>query len=245
VTVAVAVAALLAGVLIGLTGIGGVLVAPALTEFAAVPVDRAIAASLLGFLIAGIVAAVAHLPGSGLPPVALGILCAAAAIGAAAGATSLELLPAVAVRLFIAVLALASGLHALLSPRASSEGELPSRPTLAALGLAVGYGSAVSGTGGPVMLIPLLLALRTPARAAVALGIAAQLPIVVTATAINAMASRIDFQLGGMLAVLLALGTLGGSAAYRHLSGRATTLSVAVMLVATGVWYGFVTVRGT
>jgi len=95
------------------------------------------------------------------------------------------------------------------------------------------------------MLIPLLLALRTPARAAVALGIAAQLPIVVTATAINAMASRIDFQLGGMLAVLLALGTLGGSAAYRHLSGRATTLSVAVMLVATGVWYGFVTVRGT
>ena len=52
-TLAVAVAALLAGVLIGLTGIGGVLVAPALTEFAAVPLERAIAASLLGFLIAG------------------------------------------------------------------------------------------------------------------------------------------------------------------------------------------------
>ncbi|HJT62712.1 MAG TPA: sulfite exporter TauE/SafE family protein [Burkholderiales bacterium] len=243
-TFAVAAAALLAGTLIGLTGIGGVLLVPALTSFSALPLDRAIAASMMGFLLAGVAAAVVHLRHSSLRTSALAALCATAALGAAAGAMTLELLPPAAVRLFIAVLALASGLHALVAPAAAPAGRIPSPPALGALGIAVGYGSAISGTGGPVLLIPMLLALRTPARSAIALGLAAQVPIVLAATLVNLHAARVDFELGGALALLLLAGAWVGSATSRRLSARVATVAVALTLIATGLWYGFATVAG-
>ena len=242
-TLAVALTTLVAGVLMGLTGIGGVLVVPALTEFGAVPVDRAVAASMMGFIAAGILAAAFHVRRAGLGRRRLAALCAAAAVGAAAGSASLDFLPASAVRLFIACLALASGLDALLRSRATPEGGVPRSGVLALLGLAAGYGSAVSGTGGPVILIPVLVALRTPFPAAIGLGIAAGIPIILTATAVNAAASRIDFALAGWLAVVFLAGTIAGNAAYARLSGRAATTIVAWSLVAVGIWYGYVTLH--
>lgn len=78
----VAAASLIAGLMIGLTGIGGVLVVPALTEFAGVPVDRAIAASMFGVLFAGVPAAFVHLRRAQLPARPLAALCIASALGA-------------------------------------------------------------------------------------------------------------------------------------------------------------------
>jgi hypothetical protein len=43
-------------------------------------------------------------------------------------------------------------------------------PTLLAVGAFVGFGSALTGTGGPILLIPILLLMRTPVRMAVALA---------------------------------------------------------------------------
>jgi uncharacterized membrane protein YfcA len=237
-TLAVATAAAVAGALIGLTGIGGVLLVPALTELAGVSIERAVAASMTSFLVAGAVAAYLHLRHAVFERRILVSLCGASAAGALAGAATLAFLPPVAVRLFIAVLALASGLNALLRPHKGAGERLPSPATLGALGVAVGYGSAISGTGGPVLLIPVLLALNVPAGAAVALGLAAQIPISLTATAVNFLAGRIDWQLGSMLAVLVLAGTLAGSALAPRLSRRGVTVAVALTLIGVGLWYG-------
>lgn len=237
-TLAVAAAAALAGVLIGLTGIGGVLLVPALTELAAVPVQRAVAASMMSFLAAGAVAAFLHLRHADLDNRVLWPLCGTAALGALAGAASLELLPARAVRLFISLLSLASGVHALAGSHRPAARRMPSAAAFGALGLAVGYGSAISGIGGPVLLIPILLALRVPARAAVALGLAAQVPISLTATGANLLAARIDFELGAMLAALVLAGTLAGSTLSRRLPTRGVTVAVALTLIGVGLWYG-------
>jgi hypothetical protein len=237
----VAAASLAAGLLIGLTGIGGVLLVPVLTQAAGVPLDRAVAASLLGFLVAGIYAAFVHLRRARLEPRPVVVLCVTAAAGAAAGAATLDWLPANAVRLFIAVLCLASGLHALLL-KALPFKRTPSSPILGMLGGLVGYASAISGTGGPVTLIPLLLALRTPAAAAVALGLAAQLPIALSATVVYALEGRIDLRLGATLGALLVAGTYVGAKLSGRLSGRGLTVAVALTLVAVGLWYGYATV---
>ncbi|HVL37014.1 MAG TPA: sulfite exporter TauE/SafE family protein [Burkholderiales bacterium] len=242
-SLAIATAALLAGALMGLTGIGGVLVVPALTEFGGIGVDNAVAASMMGFLIGGTVAAVVHLRRTRIPGADVAVLALAAGLGSAAGTASLGVLPSTAVRLFIAFLALASGLNALLGPRGQPKPYVPTAPALALLGLAVGFGSALSGTGGPVMLIPILLALRVPPREAIAIGVAAGVPIVFTATALNAFAGRLDYVLGLLLALLIACGTLGGSWLGRRFSGRGLTRTVAAVLVLTGLWYGYVTLR--
>jgi hypothetical protein len=239
----VAATALAAGLLIGLTGIGGVLLVPVLTQAAGVPLDRAVAASLLGFLVAGIYAAFVHLRRARLEPKPVVALCMAAAAGAVAGAATLDWLPASAVRLLIALLCFASGLHALLSKPLPKKGS-PSATSLAALGAPVGYASAISGTGGPVTLIPLLLVLGTPAAPAVALGLAAQLPIALSATAVYAFEGRIDLRLGATLGALLVAGTFIGARLSSRLSGRGLTRVVALTLIGVGVWYGYATLGG-
>jgi hypothetical protein len=220
-----------------------VLLVPVLTQVAGVPLDRAVAASLLGFLVAGVYAAFVHLRRARLEPRPVAVLCVAAAAGAAAGAATLDWLPASAVRLFIALLCLASGLHALLFKPASRKG-IPSTASLGALGVVVGYASAISGTGGPVTLIPLLLALHTPAASAIALGLAAQLPIALSATTVYAIEGRIDLRLGVTLGALLVAGTYAGARLSGRLSGRRLTTAVALTLVAVGLWFGYATLGG-
>ena len=234
----VALAALLAGWMIGVTSIGGVLIVPALTEFANVPLELAVGTSAFSFVLPGGVALLLHARRARLQWRQVMVLCAPAAIGAAAGAATLGWLPAPAVRLFIALLCVGSGLHA-LAPWRAGPGGVPSDPVLGLLGLAVGYASAISGTGGPVTLIPLLLALRTPVPAAIALGVAAQLPIILAATAVNAAAARIDYGLGATLGVLVTLGVYSGAWLAARLSLRGLRVAVAATLLAVGLWYGY------
>ena len=236
----VAATALLAGLLIGLTGIGGILMLPVLTQVAGVPLDRAIAASLLALLMSGLYAAITHLGRERLPLRPVAVLCICAAAGALAGAASLDAIPGAALRLFIAALCIGSGAHVLFRGPAAGR-TIPSTAWLAVLGAAVGYVSALSGTGGPVTLIPLLLAMGTPAGVAVSLGLAAQLPITLSATVIYAMQGRLDPVLGVTLGVLLLAGTMAGAKLSRHLTGRALAKAVAVTLIVVGLWYGYAT----
>jgi len=204
------------------------------------PLDRAIAASLLGLLIAGVYTAFIHLRRARLELRPVAALCLAAATGALIGAVTLDWVPATAVRLFVALLAFGSGVHALAFKHVPGA-SIPSPGALAMLGLAVGYGSAISGTGGPVMLIPLLLAVRTPAAPAIALGLAAQLPITLTATAVYAIEGRVDLSLGVKLGSLLIAGTFAGTLLSSRLSGRNLTVVVALTLISVGLWYGYAT----
>lgn len=229
--------ALVAGLLVGLTGIGGVLLVPVLTGVAGLSLERAVAACMLGFLFSGLYSAFVHLRRARLPVRPVVALCVAAACGAALGAATLDWLPGTAVRLFVAALALGSGLHALLARPAGGE-RMPGAPLLAFLGLIVGYGSAISGTGGPVMLIPILLALRTPVAGAIALGVTAGMPITAAATAVYAAEGRIDVPLALTLAALLIAGTWAGARLSGRLSGRALTVAVAWTLIGVGLWFG-------
>ncbi|HEX7249204.1 MAG TPA: sulfite exporter TauE/SafE family protein, partial [Burkholderiales bacterium] len=116
--------ALAAGLLVGLTGIGGVLLVPVLTGAAGLPLERAVAACMLGFLFSGLYSAFIHLRRAQLPARPVAALCVASACGAALGAATLDWLPVLGVRLFVATLALASGLHALAS-RQTADGRVP------------------------------------------------------------------------------------------------------------------------
>ena len=233
----VAAAALAAGLLVGLTGIGGVILVPVLTGIAGLPLERAIAACMLAFLFSGLYAAFIHLRRTRLARAPVISLCLAAAAGAALGAATLDRLPETGVRLFIAALALGSGLYALLTPHVEGAHQ-PGPGALALLGLVVGYGSAISGTGGPVMLIPILLVLRTPAPSAVALGIIAGLPVTAAAAAVYAAQGRIDYALALTLIVFLLAGVYAGAKLLHRLTSRALTMTVAWTLVGVGLWFG-------
>jgi len=237
-TLPVAATAVLAGLLIGVTGVGGVLLVPALTELASVPVERAVAASMMAFLLGGTVAAFAHARHADVSRNLVLPLCISAAAGAALGAASLTILGPDVVRLVISVTAFSSGLQALVAPRTVSGERIPSANGLGVLGVLVGYGSAISGTGGPALLVPLLLLFRAPVRVAIFLALAVQVPISLSATAVNLVSGRIDYALAAALSVLVLAGTMAGSFISRAISRRVVTVAVAIILVLVGGWYG-------
>lgn len=241
-SIVVVAAASVAGLFIGLIGIGGVLLVPALTEGAEMPVARAVAVSMFGFLLTGIVGTALYLRRGHANVRDLRVLCVTALLGALLGATTLDYLPASAVRLFVAALALVSGIHALAlkAPETGTPCRITA-PALACLGLAVGYGSAISGTGGPVMLIPALLVLRMPIVNAIALAQAIQIPIALSATVVNAALGRIDLLQAASVGGFLVAGTVAGAWLSKRVRARALTVTVAVALMAIGLWYGYAT----
>jgi uncharacterized membrane protein YfcA len=233
-------AVLLAGWLIGATGIGGVLVVPALVQFENMPVATAISASALAFAFPG-VAALWWLRGG--PPAdraRLLALVGGAVPGAMLGAWGVHQVDPRWLLGGLAVLALASGLRGLRSPPAA-EGDAPALGPIAmtVLGFAVGAGSALTGTGGPVLVVPLLLLLRQPMPVVLPAAQAIQLPVALCASAAHAAAGALDLRLGIALGLLLLVASLAGQWAGRRIPVAALHRIVCLLLVATGGWFGW------
>ncbi|MGI9334979.1 MAG: sulfite exporter TauE/SafE family protein [Gammaproteobacteria bacterium] len=223
------------GTLIGGMGIGGVLLVPALHYAGGVAVHVAVAGCMFAYLFGGAVGAVSFSRRGSIRWSMAGALCAGAMPGAYFGARTLSITPAVTIEMVIAALALMSGWQARRRREASGKVARPiGKLALGAIGAATGYGSALSGTGGPLLLVPMLLWLGTPVLTAVGLSQVIQLPIAALATAGNLQFGQVDFVLGGALAVLLMIG-VGIGARVAHAVATATLKRVvALMLIGVG-----------
>jgi len=224
---------LLAGLAIGATSIGGVLVVPVLGALAQVEPQRAVAAASLGFAFTGAAALWLAPRRAGGGSLALD---GSALAGAALGALTLAWLPAGGVRLAVGLIALGSGLYALIGRAGQRERPLPAL-LLLALGLVVGCLSAWSGTGGPVVLLPLLALLGLSAVTAVDLAQRVQLPVALSATAVNFAAGRLDWALGLGIGVLVLIGWTAGRRLARCVPVQRLRQAVALALIATGLAY--------
>lgn len=224
---------LLAGLAIGATSIGGVLVVPVLGTLAQVDPGRAVAAASLGFAFTGAAAWWLGPRPAGGGSLALDGFALA---GAALGALTLAWLPAGGVRLTVGLIALGSGLYALFGRARQRATPLPS-VALVVLGLVVGCLSAWSGTGGPVVLLPLLALLGVPASVGVDAAQRVQLPVALAATAVNFAAGRLDILLGLGIGVLVLAGWAAGRWLARRLPVPRLRQVVALALIATGLAY--------
>lgn len=232
----------LAGVAIGTTSVGGILVLPALTAVLGIDIVTAVAATSCAFLATGLLtladlgrtAAARRTVRDDLP------LHVAAFVGAAAGALAVHVVPAAGVQLWIAALAFVSGVHALVgalaaSPRASKP--WPRAAALVAIGLAVGTGSGLSGTAGPILLLPVLLLLGQDLSRSVAAALVLQIPIAVAATGAHLATGRLDVRLGLAIAAGLALGAWLGRRLAGRIDARRLKIVTGLVLVATGIGY--------
>ena len=182
----ISVAVVFVGALIGAIGIGGVLLVPLLTLGVGVNVHIAIATAMFAYLFTGIVGAVEYAR-RGSIDWATGLwLCLGGMPGAYLGAMTTWLMPAVALELIIGILVLISGVHA-LRPKSEviSERKGLSPTALVLIGVLTGFGSAITGTGGPLVLVPILLWLKVSTLTAVGLSQIIQIPIALLATGGN------------------------------------------------------------
>ncbi|NIM28828.1 MAG: TSUP family transporter [Gammaproteobacteria bacterium] len=226
---------LLVGVLIGCIGIGGVLLVPSLTYVGGMEVHVAIATCMFSYLFSGAVGAVAFARRGSIRWSMSGWLCVGAMPGAYLGAVSATAAPAGVLELLIAALAVLSGGHALM--RGGDETASPHvlQPlALVAIGAVTGYGSAMSGTGGPLLLVPMLVWLKVPMLTAVGLSQVIQLPIATLASVGNLIHGRIDIIVALGIAGLLMLGVALGARIAHWVPAHVLRRIVAIVLIAVG-----------
>ena len=227
---------LLVGVLIGAIGVGGVLLVPALTYIGDMAIHVAIASAMVAYFFAGGVGSIEFARRGSIRWGDAGWLAAGAMPGAFAGAAATSAVPAFALELLIAVLIIASALNSLRgkAPPSGAPRTLARGPLLL-VGAVTGVASSMSGTGGPLVLIPILLWLHVPVLAAVGLSQVIQLPISAFATAGNLLYGAIDVAVAAALSVLLMAGVWFGARIAHRMSSIALKRFVSLMLLGVGV----------
>jgi len=235
-----AVAILVAGWLIGATGVGGVLVVPVLNQVQGVALQDAIAAASLAFAFPGVAAAWRLRQSAGAVPRGTGTMALASLPGAALGALLVHHVAVSWLLAGLAVLALASGLWGLRGAPHPHEGRAALSPlAMGVLGAAVGLGSALTGTGGPVLLVPLLLLAGQPVRNILPPAQAIQLPVALCAASGHALAGALDLRLALTLGGVLLVGSLAGQWAAPRTPALALHRLVCALLILTGAWYAW------
>ncbi len=228
---------LMSGLLIGCIGIGGVLLVPALVFLVQIPIGISIAAAMMAYILAGSIGTAVFAHNKSIRWGMAGWLCIGAAPTAYAGAWAVSAVSPGLLEAGLGLLTLLSGLNS-LRRRSVTEGpeRRISNTALLIVGAVTGFLSSVSGSGGPLVLVPILLTLSVPVLTAVGLSQAIQLPIAIAATIGNFLYGQVDWTLGGILAATLTVGTWFG-AKLAHDVPRATLQRiVSVVLIAVGAF---------
>lgn len=226
---------LLVGVLIGCIGIGGVLLVPSLTYVGDMQVHVAIASCMFSYMFSGAVGAVEYARRGSIRWSMSGWLCLGAMPGAYLGAFTVSVVSGRSLELLIAVLIVLSGINALFGGTEAEESAgSPGGAALGVIGAVTGFGSAMSGTGGPLILVPILVWLKFPVLTAVGLSQVIQLPIAALATAGNFVHGRVDMLVGAGIAVLLMAGVALGVRLAHWVPSSVLRRIVAVVLILVG-----------
>ena len=224
------------GVLIGAIGVGGVLLVPALTYIGGMAIHVAIASSMVAYFFAGAVGAIEFSRLGSIRWTDSVWLAAGAMPGAFIGAAATSVVPGFALELLIGLLIIASALNTLRGKGPlGAEPRTLAKSSLIVIGVVTGIGSSMSGTGGPLVLIPILLWLHVPVLAAVGLSQVIQLPISAFATAGNILYATIDVAVAAALSVLLMIGVWFGARIAHRVSSLALKRFVSLVLLGVGL----------
>ena len=227
--------ALLVGILIGAIGIGGVLLVPSLTYVLGLEIHIAIATSVFTFMFSGMIGAFEYARRDSINWEMAVWLCAGCMPGAFLGAATAWLMPAVILQVIVGLLVIYSGLQALRQTHQSKIARVNiNRNNLILIGFLTGFGSPITGTGGPLILVPIMIWMKAPVLMAVGLSQVIQIPIALLATISNITFGEIDLPKGFGLAFLLMLGVLYGARISHKVSLEKLKTFIALSLLIVG-----------
>jgi uncharacterized protein len=212
----------LSGLMIGCIGIGGVILVPALVFVAGIAIQIAIPAAMFAYILSGLVASYVFARNRSIDWRMATTLCVGGTPAAFAGAWAVSIIDGRLLAGCLGLLTLLSGLNS-LRPRVPAETDHAklSHPLLVLIGTGAGFLSSLTGTGGPLVLVPVLLSMRIGTLASVGLSQIFQLPVAIAATVGNIIYGKLDVALGAVLAATLSGGSWFG-AKLAHTVPRAT-----------------------
>ena len=235
-TIMLLVSALIVGVLVGCVGIGGVLLPPALTYVGGLDLHMAMATSMWSFLFTGVVGTMAYSRRNSIDWRMVLWLGAGIVPAAMLGALSNAALPAEVLMVLLATLITATGVNAFAqAPSAERAAHSFGSLLLLLIGAVVGFGSALTGTGGPVLLVPILVFLRAPTLSAIGVSQVVQIPMAIFSTLGYVLFGQVDFYLGTTLGLVAATGVIIGASIAHAVPILTLRRIVAVSLIGAGI----------
>ena len=212
---ALAAIALAVGFFIGTVGVGGVLLIPALIWLAGVPVHQATATALLSFLFTGLL-------GTGLYQrrgsidwnITLPVLTGAS-IFSYLGAKANAMVNVHTLTLIIALVIIFAGTYILFPARHENGNHRDGRSRaqqflLLIVGAFAGFGSGLSGAGGPLFSVPIMLALSFVPLAVVGTSQVLQIVAALAGTMGNLQFGSVDFLHAGWITLFELAGVVAG-----------------------------------
>ncbi len=232
------------GALMGAVGVGGVLLIPAVAWLAGLGIHSASATVLLSLAFTGVYGTVLHRRNGALDWRRTGPLCFAAVLFSAPGVWLAYRLDASVLTSIVAVAILFVGINVLLGRRLGVVARcgapgIPEVGTLAGIGAVSGFGSGVSGAGGPLFSVPLMLLLRYPPLVAVGTGQALQVCAATAGTVAHLHQGTIDFGLAAALTIAELAGLHAGAKLARtaDVAGLRVLAGFACLLVGCATLY--------
>ena len=225
------------GLFIGWCGVAGFLLPILFVNACGLSVTESLLLSFLCFAISGAIGSWNYHRRGELPLRPALVLSAGSLAGGLLGAALGGLLEPETVKVVLYIVVLLSGLAIVLRelrPQKSGGGSFPGTPPLLALGFATALLCALSGAGGPVLVMPLLVAMGVPAKTAV--GVALLDSVFIALPAIAVYGSRCE-SLAALLPVLLAAvlghaaGVFAGSVTAAHVPQSLLKRGVAVFSI--------------
>lgn len=208
----VAATALLVGAFVGTTGVGGVLLIPALIVPGGLTVHQAAATTLASMLFIGSLGTWLFLRRGTLDARLALPVCLGAAGASYLGAIAAGHIAGRPLALVIGALIVIAGTLILRPPPvlvrardARAEGWL-----LAGVGAVSGFGSGLSGAGGPIFSVPLMIALGFATLGAVGVAQALLIVAAISGSVANLQAGAVDFTALALITSFQLLGVAAG-----------------------------------
>jgi uncharacterized membrane protein YfcA len=225
------------GLMIGCIGIGGVILVPALVFVAGIGIHIAIPAAMFAYILSGIVATAVFARNKSIEWEMATWLCIGGTPAAFAGAWAVSIFDSRLLAGCLGLLTFLSGINSLRPQKlAEPAGPTIPRSVLLVVGAVTGFLSSLTGTGGPLVLLPILISMRLAVLASVGLSQIFQLPVAIAATAGNLVYGKLDLALGTILAISLSGGSWYGAKLAHAVPRAMLRVIVSAALVLIGIF---------
>ena len=236
---ALAAVAVLVGILIGSVGVGGILLIPAVQMLAPLPIQASMATALFTFIFTGIVGTALFQRRGSIDWALTTPLCAGGALFGVGGAWANARLDASVLAMILALLIVAAGAYTLFTGSAQRAACFHDRPRrqramLFVIGAATGFGSGLTGVGGPALAVPMLVLCGFPALSAIGASQVIQIVASVSGSAAHLAHGNVDLRLAALLTLFEVLGVAVGVRLAHAVDARWLRRGVGLLCVAVG-----------
>ena len=231
--------AVLVGILIGAVGVGGILLIPALNLLTPLSIQASMATALFTFIFTGIVGTFFFQRRGSIDWGVTTPLCVGGALFGFFGAWANSKLDAKLLALILAALIVLAGVYTLLTGTTRRFARFHDRPRLQqallfAIGAVTGFGSGLTGVGGPALSVPMMVLFGFPALTAIGASQVIQILAAVSGSAGHLLHGSVDIQLAALLTVFEVAGVWLGVHLAHAVDARSLRRAVGVLCVLVG-----------